>query len=83
MQIAVNDFRSYDFVLESTSAIAELICRYALVEELLLRFSAPEGKGTAPPGAAQELRRALLQLYARVMTYLARARAYFLQSTAS
>ncbi len=80
-QIAVGDFKSYSFVLESMSSIAELICRSAFVEELLLRFSAAETT-TTPPGVA-ELRRALLQLYTRVLAYLARARAYFLQNTAS
>ncbi|RYP43646.1 hypothetical protein DL768_009821 [Monosporascus sp. mg162] len=74
--------KSYSFVLESMSSIAELVCRYAFVEELLLRFSTAENE-TSPPSAAKELRRALVQLYARVLTYLARARAYYLQTTAS
>lgn len=82
LQIAVSDFESYSFVLESISSITELICRYALVEELLLRFLAAEN-AASPPGAAQELRRALVHLYTCVMTYLARARAYFLQPTPS
>lgn len=73
-QIAVNDFKSFDFVLEKTSSIAELICRYALVEELTLRF---------PLHAAEKLRRAMVRLYAHIMAYLAGARVYFLQSTTS
>jgi len=81
MQIAVNDFQSYSFILESTSNIAELICRYACMEELLLRF--PTAEDGSPPVAVQELKRALVQLYARVLAYLAKARAYFLQNTAS
>ncbi|KAJ9129657.1 hypothetical protein NKR23_g12492 [Pleurostoma richardsiae] len=82
LQIAVDDFHAYSFVLESISSLAELLCRYACVEELLLRFSATPQNAASPPGPAQELRRALLQLYVRVLTYLARARAYFRQSTA-
>lgn len=73
-QIAVNDFKTFDFVLEKIPSIAELVCRCALAEEITLRYQSP---------AAGELRRALVQLYASVMVYLAGAREYFEQSTKS
>ena len=73
-QIAVNDFQSFDFVLEKTSFIAELICRYALVEEIMLQSTLP---------AAKELKSALVQLYVSIMNYLASVRAFYNQSTAS
>ena len=82
IQIAVADFKVYSLVLESMASIAELIYRSALVEETFLRFSAAEN-ATSPPSATKELRRALLQLYTRILTHLALVRAYYLQNTAS
>lgn len=73
-QIATNDFHTFGVVLEKLSLIAERICRYALVEELLLR---------SPSHAAEGLQRALVQLYTRVLDDLARARGYFLQHSGS
>ena len=73
-QIATKDVKTFGSIVENIPSIAELICRSALMEELLLRSPAP---------AAEELRQALVRLYVRIMDYLARARAYFLQRTAS
>jgi hypothetical protein len=81
-QIVVGDYHAYSFVLESIATVAELLCRNACVEEILLRFSAPQNDPSVSR-PAEELRQALVQLYVRVLTYLARARAYFRQSTAS
>lgn len=72
-QIAINDFKTFDFVLVRTSSITELIYRYALVEQLL----------RSPSPAMEELRRALIKLYINIMVYFVGARAYFLQHTAS
>ncbi|KAK4182058.1 hypothetical protein QBC35DRAFT_468368, partial [Podospora australis] len=73
LDIATKDVKIFSSVVENIPSIAELICRSALIEELLLRSPSP---------AAEELRQALVLLYVRIMDYLARARAYFLQRTA-
>ncbi|KAJ0126878.1 hypothetical protein HZ326_30018 [Fusarium oxysporum f. sp. albedinis] len=81
-QIVVGDFQTYNFVLESIENLAELLCRHACMEELLLQFSKTPKNGSSASNPAQELRQALVQLYTRVLIYLAYARAYFQQSTA-
>ncbi|SPJ73916.1 uncharacterized protein FTOL_03646 [Fusarium torulosum] len=82
LQIVVEDFRAYNFVLESIENLAELLCHHACVEELLLQFSKAPKNGSSASNPTQELRQALVQLYVRVLIYLAHARAYFQQSTA-
>ncbi|KAK4118030.1 ankyrin [Parathielavia appendiculata] len=74
LEIATKDVKTFASVVEHIPLIAELICRSALIEELLLRSS------LSP--TADELRQALVLLYVRVMDYLARARAYVLQRSA-
>lgn len=54
--------------------MAELICRYAVFEDLYLRSTSL---------ATDELKRALVQLYAAIMIYLSKARRYFDQNSAS
>ncbi|KAK1973395.1 hypothetical protein LZ30DRAFT_787876 [Colletotrichum cereale] len=53
--VSVGDVNTYSSMLEKTADIAELICRNALVESLLKSVST---------AAAEELRRALVKLYA-------------------
>jgi hypothetical protein len=61
-------------VIEDAALIAELICRYAIFEDVYLQSSSP---------AADELQRALVNLYAAIMVYLSKARSYFDQNLAS
>jgi hypothetical protein len=61
-------------VIESATSIAELICRYAVFEEVYL---------LSPSPARDELERALIKLYAAILTYLAKAKSYFEQNSAS
>ncbi|KAK7403729.1 hypothetical protein QQX98_010501 [Neonectria punicea] len=72
LNVAVGDLDTYNKLLESTANIAELICRNALVESLKNGSSSP---------AADELSRALVKLYASILTYLAKAKAYYRQNT--
>jgi hypothetical protein len=74
LQIAVNDFEKFDFVVESATSLAEIVCRYAIFEVVYLQSSSP---------AADELRRALVKMYAAIMIYLSKVRSYFEQKTAS
>jgi len=69
----VNDFSRFDFVVESATSIAEMICRSAVVEELYLR---------SVSHVTDELKRAL-NLYAAIMVYLSKTKSYFHQNSAS
>lgn len=60
--------------MESATSIAEMICYYAIFEELCLCQTSP---------ATDELKRALVQFYAVILTYLSEAKSYFDQNSAS
>lgn len=68
----MDNFDTHEFLLEKIPHIAEQICRCALIENLL---------GSSLSLAAEELKRALIKLYASILIYLARARAYFQKAT--
>ncbi|KAK2038169.1 hypothetical protein LZ31DRAFT_132749 [Colletotrichum somersetense] len=72
LNVAVGDLDTYSSMLERTADIAEFICRNALIESLLKSVST---------AAAEELRRALVKLYATILTYLAKARSYYRKNT--
>lgn len=73
-QVAVGDLDTYNSLLERTADIAELICRSALTEGFLK---------TSSSAVVEELERALVQLYAKILIYLAKARSYYRRNTAS
>ena len=80
-QMAVKNFDDLKFLVEKLACVAELMARGALVEGLRLRLL---GSGPRPSTAANsELKRALIQLYAQILGFLASARDYFRQPTAS
>lgn len=60
--------------MESATSIAEIICRYAIFEDVYLQ---------SPSRAADELQRALVNLYTSIMIYLSKANSYFEQNSAS
>lgn len=70
---AVNDSDKFAFVVESATSIAEIICRYAVFEDVWLQYQS---------AAADELERALIKLYAAIMIYLSKAKRYFDENTA-
>ncbi|KAK2039643.1 hypothetical protein LZ31DRAFT_76858 [Colletotrichum somersetense] len=72
LNVALGDLDTYSSMLERTADIAELICRNALIESLLQSVLTV---------AAEELRRALVKLYANILTYLAKARSYYYKNT--
>jgi hypothetical protein len=74
LQIVVSDIHRHASVVEGLARIAELICRFAVVEDLYLQ-------GTSK--AAQELDRAVVKLYSSILGYLSKARQYLEQGTAS
>ena len=61
-------------MIEGVASIAELICRYAIVQKYY-----PQSASTAD----DELERALIKLYAAIMVYLSKAKSYFNQNSAS
>ncbi|KAF2235084.1 hypothetical protein EV356DRAFT_135445 [Viridothelium virens] len=72
LQIAVNDTNKFASVIEGLAQIAQLICRYAVIETLYLQ-------GTT--NAIEELEKALVWLYASILSYLSKAKQYLEQGT--
>jgi hypothetical protein len=72
--MAIDDFEKFAFVVECADSISEMICQYAIFEEIYLQ-SASSVMG--------ELEAALIRLYASIMIYLAKAKRYFEQNSAS
>ena len=67
-QVAVNDIQTFGTMVESLELISRLITRYAIFEELYIqRASTLRG----------ELLKALVILYAKILTVLADATKYF------
>ena len=73
-QMAVNDKRAFGGMIENLEAVAHLITRYAILEELYLqRYST----------ARDKLEEIVVCLYAEILTFLARCRKYFQRSAKS
>ncbi|KAJ3546613.1 hypothetical protein NM208_g1914 [Fusarium decemcellulare] len=72
LHVATSDLNTYSQLLEATATIAESICRNALVEALLKDLDSQNEK---------ELRKALVKLYASILSYLTKAGAYYSEST--
>ncbi|KAJ5520473.1 Velvet factor [Penicillium fimorum] len=72
LNIAMGDLKTYNELLETITDVAEILCRHAPLERLLKQ---------APSQAAEELGRTLVKLYASILTYLAKAKAYYLKNT--
>ncbi|ORX98360.1 hypothetical protein BCR34DRAFT_577292 [Clohesyomyces aquaticus] len=70
LQTAVNDIGKYASVVEDLAWIAELICRFALIEESYLQ-------GTSEAVIGLEL--AMVKLYARTLVFLSTAKQYLEQ----
>ncbi|KFA71872.1 hypothetical protein S40288_07723, partial [Stachybotrys chartarum IBT 40288] len=68
LQTAVNDHAKFGEVLEGVSWVAELICRYAVVERLY--------------SSQGELRRVLIKLYIAILIYLSKAKLYLEKGSA-
>lgn len=60
--------------MESATSIAEILCRYTILENLYLRHESD---------ATNELKRALVQFYAAILVYLSKVKSYFDQNTKS
>lgn len=77
LQVAISDINKFNFVVEGAETIARSIARFAIFEDLYLH------RGTLETKSEKALEEALIRLYATILVYLARAKLYFEQSTAS
>ncbi|KAI0869165.1 hypothetical protein GGS24DRAFT_173997 [Hypoxylon argillaceum] len=73
LQVCVSYFETHDCLLEKVAHVTTQICRYAVIE---MRFIRP-----SLPILVDELRRALVKLYAAILTFLSQVKAYFQQTT--
>ena len=71
LQIATGDIARFDFLVAGLESIARMITRYAIFEDVYLARCSE---------ASKELEQALISLYAVILTYLLKAKAYFEQS---
>jgi hypothetical protein len=68
IQILLDDFTTYSFVVEGAEFIPRLIDRYTIFESLYLQHSG---------AVTEQLRKALIRLYAAILKYLSEAKGYF------
>ena len=75
LQIPVNDIDNFHFVLEGAEVIGRSISRSAIFQQIYLRRT--------PTQASSALEAALIRLYSAIMLYMAAAKRYFEQKTAT
>ena len=73
LQIAINDFDHYNFVVNGAETISHLIGRHAILEGLYLHRTSD---------AANKLKEALINVYALILQYLVKVKEYSEQNTA-
>jgi hypothetical protein len=74
LEVTVSDFNAAELILEHATSLAEMIPRYTIFEQIFLQSTS---------GAASELERGLTVLYAKMLFYLAKAKAHFQHGTLS
>lgn len=74
MEIIVSDHNIFGAVMEGLTWVAELICRHAVLEGLYLEPMS---------NVVEELRKALVTLYAAILAYLSKAKQYLEKGSAS
>jgi hypothetical protein len=73
LQIAINDFNKFDFVVQGAERIARMAARYRILEQIYVE---------QPFDTARKLRGAIVRVYELIMKYLLQARLFFEQRTA-
>lgn len=76
----MNESNKFNFVIDSAATIAEIICRYAVIEEVYIKSSS---RSTTTSPVQEELERALVQFYAVILVYLSKTRKYFREASPS
>lgn len=72
LQIAINDFSKFDFVVQGAERIARMTARYRIIEHIYSQ------KGSA---ASEQLEEAIVRVYGSILKYLVEAKRYFEQET--
>lgn len=72
LQIAINDFNKFDFVVQGAEKIAKMTARYRIVEHIYIEN---------PSAAAEQLEQAVTRVYNLILKYLVEAKRYFEQRT--
>ncbi|CAI7646113.1 unnamed protein product, partial [Penicillium crustosum] len=72
LQIAINDFSKFDFVVQGAERIARMTARYRIIEQIYAQ------KGSA---ASEQLEEAILGVYGSILKYLVEAKRYFEHKT--
>lgn len=72
LQIAINDFSKFDFVVQGAERIARMTARYRIIEQIYAQ------KGSA---ASEQVEEAVLGVYGSILKYLVEAKRYFEHKT--
>ncbi|KAJ9489216.1 hypothetical protein VN97_g4067 [Penicillium thymicola] len=72
LQIAINDFSKFDFVVQGAERIARMTARYRIIEQIYSQ------KGSA---ASEQLEDAIVRVYGSILKYLVEAKRYFEHQT--
>ncbi|OQD62738.1 hypothetical protein PENPOL_c011G02956 [Penicillium polonicum] len=72
LQIAINDFGKFDFVVQGAERIARMTARYRIIEQIYAN------KGSAASGQLEE---AIVRVYGSIFKYLVEAKRYFEHKT--
>ena len=72
LQIAINDFGKFDFVVQGAERIARMTARYRIIEQIYAN------KGSAASGQLEE---AVVRVYGSIFKYLVEAKRYFEHKT--
>ncbi|KAL3475927.1 hypothetical protein BJX99DRAFT_270885 [Aspergillus californicus] len=70
LQIAINDFDKFNFVVQGAERITRMTARYRVIERIYASHSS---------AAMEQLAQAMVRIYGAVLEYLVRAKRYFLQ----
>ncbi|KAJ5382277.1 Galactose oxidase/kelch beta-propeller [Penicillium concentricum] len=72
LQMAINDFSKFDFVVQGAERITKMTARYKIIEQIYVQ------KGSA---ASEQLEQAVVGVYGSILKYLVGAKRYFEHKT--
>lgn len=74
LQVSVKDVQQYAVVLEGIERVSHIVTYYKIVQQLFIRDNSE---------AASRLKDAVTKLYMSILTFLVKAKKFYLKSTAS
>lgn len=72
LQLAINDYKKFDFVVQGAERIARMATRYSIIEQLYLNRHSP---------VTEQLEQSVIRVYNSMLKYLVQAKRYFLEPT--